>query len=101
MIVGFQAEHTLGKRLVERRDEVRIFGQPYQRKAEVAVLNYFSAHADEPGLVDFVGQFDRERLQRIFLVHGDLDRQEKMRAAFEADGHRHIAIPERGESVEL
>ena len=101
MIVGFQAEHTLGKRLVERREEVRIFGQPYWRKAEVAVLNYFSAHADEPGLVDFVGQLDRERLQRIFLVHGDLDRQEKMRAAFEADGHRHIAIPERGESVEL
>ena len=50
MIVGYQAEHTLGKRIVERRDEVKIFGQPHQLKAEVAVLNYFSAHADEPGL---------------------------------------------------
>jgi metallo-beta-lactamase family protein len=101
MIVGFQAEHTLGKRLVERRETVNIFGQPFQRKAEVVVLNYFSAHADELGLVDFVGQLDRERLQRIFLVHGDLDRAEKMQAAFEANGHRDIAIPERGESVEL
>jgi metallo-beta-lactamase family protein len=100
MIVGYQAEHTLGRRLVERREEVKIFGQPYRRKAEVAVLNYFSAHADEPGLVAFVGAQDRERLRTVFLVHGDLDRQEKMRAALEADGHRDVAIPARGESVE-
>jgi hypothetical protein len=37
----------------------------------------------------------------VFLVHGDLERQEKMRAALEADGHRDVAIPARGESVEL
>src|SRR5690606_2155016 len=69
MIVGFMAEHTLGRRIVERREEITIFGEPHRLRAEVAVLNYFSAHADEPGLLDFVGRLDRERLKTVFLVH--------------------------------
>ena len=49
-IVGFQAQHTLGRRLVERRPEVRIFGVMRPRRAEVVVLDGFSAHADQKGL---------------------------------------------------
>ncbi len=101
MIVGYQAEHTLGKRIVERRDEVKIFGQPHRLKAEVAVLNYFSAHADEPGLIDFFGMLDRDRLQQIFLVHGDLERQQKLEAALDEAGYDDVAVPTRGESVAL
>lgn len=101
MIVGYQAEHTLGKRIVERRETVNIFGQPHRLKAEVVVLNYFSAHADEPGLLDFIGQQDRDRLRRLFLVHGDLERAQKLEAALSAEGYDDVAIPERGESVEL
>ena len=101
MIVGFQAEHTLGRRMVERRETVKIFGQPHKLNAEVAVLNYFSAHADEPGLIDFIGGLDRDRLQQIFLVHGDLERQEKLEDALDEAGYDDVKIPERGESVEL
>jgi metallo-beta-lactamase family protein len=101
MIVGYQAEHTLGKRIVERRETVNIFGQPHRLKAEVAVMNYFSAHADEPGLVDFIGQQDRDRLQTVFLVHGDLDRQEALKSALAEHGTGDIRIPARGESVTL
>ena len=101
MIVGYQAEHTLGKRIVERREEVKIFGQPHKLKAEVAVLNYFSAHADEPGLLDFLGAQDRDRLQTVFLVHGDPERQEKLETALNGAGFDSVAIPARGESVAL
>ena len=101
MIVGYQAEHTLGKRIVERRDEVKIFGQPHKLNAEVAVLNYFSAHADEPGLIDFIDMLDRDRLQTVFLVHGDLERQEKLEDALDEAGYDDVAIPKRGESVTL
>src|SRR5690606_23552057 len=47
VVVGFMAEHTLGRRIVEQRAEINIFGQPHRLRAEVAVLSYFSAHADE------------------------------------------------------
>ena len=102
LIVGYQAEHTLGRRLVERRDEVRIFGRTHRRKMEVEVMNTFSAHADEPGLVRWIGGLDQERLQKTFLVHGDPERQAALTEALNASGvGGKISAPARGESVEL
>lgn len=72
LIVGFQAEHTLGRRLVERREEVRIFGEVRPLRAEVVTLNGFSAHADQAGLVAWADAVGRHGvLQRIVLVHGE------------------------------
>ncbi|MBL8951181.1 MAG: MBL fold metallo-hydrolase [Myxococcaceae bacterium] len=72
VIVGFQAQHTLGRRLVEGRTEVRIFGVMRQRAAEIAVLNGFSAHADQAGLVAHAAAVAaRGALSRIVLVHGE------------------------------
>jgi len=101
MIVGYCADHTLGKRIVERRPEINIFGEPHRLRAEVQVLNSLSAHADEPGLLDFIGKMDPERLRRIFLVHGAPERQEALYRALTAKGYRDVVIPEHGESVEL
>ena len=101
LIVGFMAEHTLGRRLVERRETVNIFGQPHRLRARVEVMNAFSAHADEPGLLDFIGRLDRERLRTVFLVHGDHDRQEALRTALHGQGHRDVQIPARGHTVTL
>lgn len=72
MIIGFQAQHTLGRRLVENRDEVRIFGLMHPRRAEVVVLNGFSAHADQQGLVAFAEAVRaRGALRQVLLVHGE------------------------------
>jgi metallo-beta-lactamase family protein len=72
LIVGFQAQHTLGRRLVERRPRVKIFGVERDRRAEVAVLNGFSAHADQADLITYANT-SRERgpLRRVVLVHGE------------------------------
>ncbi|NBC16251.1 MAG: MBL fold metallo-hydrolase [Bacteroidetes bacterium] len=101
LIVGYCAEHTLGRRLVERRKHIRIFGEEYERRAEVEVMNSYSAHADEPGLLDFLDALDRDRLQSVFLVHGDPDRQAALGTALEAEGYRHVMAPAHGETVEL
>ncbi|MEZ4414794.1 MAG: MBL fold metallo-hydrolase [Gemmatimonadota bacterium] len=101
MIVGFCAEHTLGRRIVERSPEVRIFGEPYALRAQVEVMNSYSAHADEPELVEFLAPLDRERLQRVFLVHGDFERQQALKTRLTAEGYADVQIPERGESVTL
>lgn len=101
LIVGYCADHTLGKRIVDRQPEIRIFGSTYSLRAEVVVMNSYSAHADQPGVVGFIDKLDRERLKQIFLVHGAPERQELMRDALIEAGHRNVSIPEFGESVEL
>lgn len=101
LIVGYCAEHTLGKRIVERRPEVKIFGEPHLLRAEVAVMNSYSAHADEPELLEFIGRLDRQRLRKIFLVHGEPGRQIALANALEERGYEDVSMPERGDSVEL
>jgi metallo-beta-lactamase family protein len=87
VIVGFQAQHTLGRRLVERRSQVRIFGVMRERAAEVVVLNGFSAHADQHGLIDFAAEVARRgRLRRVLLVHGEPRPQETLAAQLRARG---------------
>ncbi|MDX1428993.1 MAG: MBL fold metallo-hydrolase, partial [Rhodothermales bacterium] len=101
MIVGYCAEHTLGKRIVDRQPQVRIFGESYSLKAEVVVKNSYSAHADHPGMIDFLSTLDRDRLRKVFLVHGEPKRQSIFRDALAEEGYRDVLIPEYGESFEL
>jgi metallo-beta-lactamase family protein len=101
MIVGYQAEHTLGKRLVLHEPVVNIFGEPHDVKAEVVVLNSFSGHADRNELLDYMKMFDRKAMRRVFLVHGDLDQQEKLSAGLKECGFSDVDIPVRGEQAPL
>jgi metallo-beta-lactamase family protein len=101
LIVGYQADHTLGKRLVDQEPEVKIFGTVYKRRAEVIVHNSFSAHADGPGLLAYAGQFDSKQLQGIFLVHGEFERSEALKAGLLDQGHKNVEVPERGRSFSV
>jgi metallo-beta-lactamase family protein len=101
MIVGYCADHTLGKRIVDREPVIRIFGEPHALKADVEVMNSYSSHADEPELLEFIGRLDRQRLRKIFLVHGEPSRQIALANALEAEGHRSVTMPERGDVHEL
>ena len=101
LIVGYCAPNTLGRRIVERQREVRIFGELYPLRAHVEVMNALSAHADEPELVRFVSHIDPERLERIFLVHGDPKGQLPHADALVAAGYTRADAPGRGKSVEL
>jgi metallo-beta-lactamase family protein len=102
VIVGFQAPHTLGRRLVERRDEVRVFGLPIRREAEVIVLNGFSAHADQRDLVAFArGVAERGALERIVLVHGEPAPQRTLAEKLDEAKLPPAAIPRPGDRLEL
>ncbi len=70
VIVGFQAEHTLGRKLVEEWETVPIFGVPTKRRAQVLRLNGFSAHADRNDLLAYVRSI-RPHPQKVFVVHGE------------------------------
>ncbi|MBZ0116064.1 MAG: MBL fold metallo-hydrolase [Sandaracinaceae bacterium] len=98
VIVGFQAQHTLGRRLVEGRTRVRIFGVEHERRCEVVVLNGFSAHADQSDLVDFAEKVrERGKLRRIALVHGEPKSQEILAKLLADRGFPDVRIPEPGD----
>jgi len=101
LIVGYQAENTLGKKLVEKHPSVTIFGEPHDLRAEVVVLNSFSAHADRNELLSYLGNFDRKALKRIFVVHGDPDQSEKLQSGLELAGFTNTTVPTRGEWVKV
>jgi metallo-beta-lactamase family protein len=102
VIVGFQAQHTLGRRLVERRPEVRIFGLMNDRKAEVVVLNGFSAHADQRDLVEFAEEVRRKSpLRQVLLVHGEPAAQEALSGQLTERGFPTVRVPAQGERVRL
>jgi metallo-beta-lactamase family protein len=97
-IVGFQAPHTLGRRIVERRPRVKIFGVERDLRAEVATLNGFSAHADQRDLVEYASEVRaRGHLGKVALVHGELQAQEVLRGKLRAADIDDVVLPEAGD----
>ncbi len=98
LIVGFQAPNTLGRRLVERRPEVRILGRTFALKAEVVVLNGLSSHADHAELLRDLGPL-AGTARHVRLVHGEPERAEALAAALRTTGFADVVIPDRGDHV--
>jgi metallo-beta-lactamase family protein len=101
LVIGFMAEHTLGRRIVERQAEVRIYGEPHQLKAEVAILNSFSAHAGQDELVAYTQTIDNKKLKQLFLVHGELSQAQQLSKKLSEAGYGRISIPARGDKAEF
>ena len=70
VFVGYQAEGTLGRSLVQGAKEVKLFGEPVSVNAEIYNLEGFSGHADQAGLIDWLSGFQTAPKQ-VFLVHGE------------------------------
>ncbi len=98
LIVGYQAEGTLGRRLVERRPEVRVLGQTVPVKAEVVVLNGLSSHADHGELLRALGPLAGEA-KRVRLVHGEVPRAEALAEGLRGIGFTDAEIPAAGDTA--
>jgi metallo-beta-lactamase family protein len=82
LIVGFQAEHTLGRRIVEKQPTIKVFGEEIELRANVEVLNGYSAHADRTELKTWLGAVRKTSpaLKHVYLVHGEPDAQDALAA---------------------
>jgi metallo-beta-lactamase family protein len=100
LFVGFQAEHTLGRRIESGKEAVRILGQEYQRRAEVETIGGYSAHADKDELRAWVRSLGGP-VRRAFVVHGEAGALEAMAAILREEGIRDVQVPKHGESFEL
>jgi metallo-beta-lactamase family protein len=100
LIVSWQAPNTLGRRLVEKTARVKIFGEEYKVNAKVEVVNGYSAHADQPGLLEWALAL-KGRLKKVFLVHGEPDPANALAEKLRAGGIAEVYYPKLHESVTL
>ncbi len=101
LIVGYMAEHTLGRRLQNRELEVKILGEWHAVRAEISQINAFSAHADYDEATKWLQALDASGLQKIFLVHGEPDVQVVFRDHLETNGFPNVQIVKYGETYEI
>lgn len=102
LIVGFQAQHTLGRRIVERRPRLRIFGVERSLQAEVVVMNGFSAHADRAELLEFAEATRRRGpLEEVILVHGEPTAQIALKDGLIEREFKSVRIPSRGDIIRI
>ena len=100
LFVGFQAEHTLGRRLQEGREIVRVLGDDVERRAEIVTISGYSAHADRSELRAWVRRLGGP-VRRAFVVHGEAPALEAMAALLREEGVREVVVPRHGESFDL
>jgi metallo-beta-lactamase family protein len=100
LFVGFQAEHTLGRRIQSGEEIVRILGQDLPRRAEVETIGGYSAHADRTELRAWVRRLGGP-IRRAFVVHGEAPALAAMAAILKAEGVREVIQPKHGQAFEL
>ncbi|MBT6153050.1 MAG: MBL fold metallo-hydrolase, partial [Planctomycetaceae bacterium] len=102
IIIGYQAEHTLGRRIVERQPTLRIFDRNVPLRANVEVLNGLSAHADAEDFKWWYEHMARESgIGQAFLVHGESKSLEAMAGLIHDFCDEDAIIPELHQSFEL
>ncbi|MDW8350421.1 MAG: MBL fold metallo-hydrolase [Anaerolineae bacterium] len=100
LFVSFQAQDTLGRRILDGQRYVKILGDEFTVRAEVRHIEALSGHADRDELLDWVRPQAR-RLRGVFLVHGELGPMQALAEGLASLGITDVRLPKRGESFEL
>ncbi len=101
LFVGFQAENTLGRKIVNLTSPVSIFGEEVTIEARIQTINALSAHADRGGLMEWFDASKGPKLKRVFAVHGDAERTGMMVDLLKRHGAPYAAAPDKGQRVVL
>lgn len=99
VIVGFQAQNTLGRKLVEKMNPVNVFGKPYDVRFEIKIMNAYSAHADRTDLLDYAKKANVKG--KVILVHGEEQAALDLKKGLEDEGLKDVLVPSYGEVVQL
>ncbi|NLK68714.1 MAG: MBL fold metallo-hydrolase [Clostridiaceae bacterium] len=97
LFVGYQAEGTLGQRILDGAKKVKIFGEEISVNAQIESIDGYSGHADYVGLLDWIGKFEHKP-KRIFLVHGNEKAMTSLSEKIKDEYSIETIIPSREES---
>ncbi len=96
LFVGYQAENTLGRKILDGQDPVRILGEEYRVRAQIKKLEGYSGHGDHDDLIGFAREMVK-RPDKTFIVHAELDAAQALQAGLQKIGLQNVAVPDRGE----
>lgn len=99
LFVGYQAQHTLGRRIVEKQRPIRIFGEEYEVNARIHTINALSAHADRNGLLKCYDQVS-STVRKVFVIHGEPESSEALANAIRERGARDVVVPQKDQRME-
>jgi metallo-beta-lactamase family protein len=100
LITGYQAENTLGSKLVAKAQEVNILGEPMRVRAQVESIDALSGHADQQELLDGMAPV-APTLKKVFLVHGELAAMTVLKGKIEERYKLEVVCPKRGDRLEV
>jgi metallo-beta-lactamase family protein len=95
LITGFQAENTLGRRIVDQSPTVKIFGEEHELRATVFTINGLSGHADRKGLCDYAATLGN--VEKAFCVHGETEYCQAHATSLRKLGIPNVHIPVQGQ----
>jgi metallo-beta-lactamase family protein len=98
LVVGYCSPNSLGGRIREGQKVVKIFGEEYEVKADVEIIDSYSAHADYSELIRFLSCQDKQKVKKVFLVHGDPPSKVSFRDKLIVEGYNNVIIPTKNES---
>ena len=99
IFVGFQANGTLGREIVNGAKWINIYGEDIIVKASIHTINGFSAHADQKGIIQWIRKI--KKLKKIFLVHGELESQKILKTVLEEKLNKDVKIVQYGKKIKL
>lgn len=101
LFVGYQAENTLGRKIVNLQSPVKIFGEEVPIEARIQTINALSAHADRGGLMRWFDEVKNPKLKRVFAVHGDAEQTDEMVRLLNEHGAVNAVAPVPGQHFTL
>ncbi len=101
LLVGYCSPGSLGAALKTKPDEVRVFGETFKVRADIEIMDSFSAHADYKEMMHHLSCQDASKVKKLFLVHGEIDTQLIFKNRLNSMGFHDVQIPTQGESFDL
>lgn len=101
LVVGYCSPNSLGGYIREGKKQVKIFGDYFEVNADVEIIDSYSAHADYNELLQFLSCQDKEKIKKIFLVHGEIDAKISFKEKLMSKGYKEIIIPNKAEAFNL
>lgn len=101
LLVGYCAEGTIGHSLFNGQKVINIKGRSIPVLANIIYTDVFSGHGDQNDLLEFVGYQKKEKLNKIFLVHGDEESMHGFADQLQVKGYTNVLMPEKGDTFEL
>lgn len=101
LLVGYCSPGSLGAILKTKPAEIRVFGETFRRRADIEIMDSFSAHADYKEMIKHLSCQDASKVKKLFLVHGEIENQLIFKNRLNKAGFQEVIIPRQGEGFDL